>query len=231
MNPQRNDCPGRVVMRSIAMAMALATARSNSWADCAPKHLVKMVVIDASPSVRTGSLAARPKTVYRLGRRFLRVEVAADIEHHIHGLIISAEPDNWIVNLADGTGRHVVDRDAAGVVRAPLFHVIDAVIVPEALRGIEFGCEVAFFGRYGSPVEPVRQSGGRLYRQAVAADGWTAALLRQSRDGPPGAVVLFHGDAIASAFTYISYEERLGPPDLGLFEKPRGVTFAEDGGR
>ncbi len=45
----------------------------------------------------------------------MRSEEAPDPANHIHGLIVTAEPDTWMVNLDNGTGKQIdVEWNAEG---------------------------------------------------------------------------------------------------------------------
>jgi hypothetical protein len=195
--------------------------------DCAPKKTLKIVTADASPAPSQGGFASQPKTLYRQGVRYARIEEAPDPEHKIHGLLIVAAPDSWIVNLADHSARHVIDPDPKPVVRIPAFLAPDESF-PKELSALELGCEDAFFSGYKSPVTELKRDGSTLYKQAVGLGGWTVVLLRRSKGGIPDTLFLFHGDEIHSVLKYISYDT-LDKPDPQLFQKPDGLTIVEAG--
>lgn len=229
-NPSAVRRPREVVVnRPVALLILLASAAPASAGDCAPRRLVRMVVVDSSPGVSADSFAAKPKTIYRLGTRLARIEEEPDPEHNIHGLMVIAEPDSWIVNLADRTGRHVFDKDPKGVVRAPVFVQDYGDSFPAPLRALEFGCEEEFFDSFHGPVELLKGTDPPMFKQAVGANGWALVLLRSSRRGPPSAVFLLRGDDIVSAIRYLSYEEP-NHPEASLFAKPSGIAFTEAGG-
>jgi hypothetical protein len=195
--------------------------------DCAPAKTLKIVTADVSPTVPKDDFAAQPKILYRQGSRYARMEEAPDPEHKIHGLIIVAAPDSWIINLADRTARHTVDPDPKPVVRIPAFLPPDDSF-PKELSALELGCEDSFFSAFKSPVTELKRDGVVLYKQAVGMGGWTVMLVRLSKDGVPDMLFLFRGDKIHSVIKYVSYET-VDKPDPALFVKPDGVTIAETG--
>src|SRR5260370_32539241 len=74
-----------------------------------PETMTKLVVRLESPDIPSTSFAAQPKTMYRAGTRYCRIEEWPDIANNIHGLIVINEPDVWLVNRLDKTARHQVD--------------------------------------------------------------------------------------------------------------------------
>ena len=112
-----------------------------------------MVVQLQSADVPAGSFAAKPKTMYRAGSQFCRIEEEPDSEHGIHGLVIINEPDAWMVNLATMTAQHMVDPGPTFNCRLQIFgsEVRD---LPEdegkQIAELEFGLELEFFKSKGA---------------------------------------------------------------------------------
>jgi hypothetical protein len=79
---------------------------SLAMAQDAPKTMNRITVQLDGPEIPQDSFARKPKTIYRAGSRYCRVEEAADPEHNIHGLLILNEPNAWMVNLATKTAPH-----------------------------------------------------------------------------------------------------------------------------
>jgi hypothetical protein len=71
--------------------------------------VIKIVSRFISPQIPPDSFAAKPKAVYIAGDSYARVEEEPDAARGIHGLIIISEPDSWMINLLDHSGRHMVD--------------------------------------------------------------------------------------------------------------------------
>jgi hypothetical protein len=55
----------------------------------------KISVVGVGPKSELASFSAQPKTFWRAGTGYARIEEAADPENHIHGLAVIAEPDAW----------------------------------------------------------------------------------------------------------------------------------------
>lgn len=198
----------------------------RALAECSPAKLMKIVTEDRSPAIPSGNFASLPKTLYRLGSTYARIEEQRDVANNTHGLIVVNGRDSWIANLATGKGKHAVDPDETPAVRVPLFAAFASTPgFPRDLLDLEFGCETAFFQSRKSPELPLVGGSERRVKQAFGVGEWVAVLVRAERSTIPDTVFLFKGDHIVSAFKYTEYEE--GPPNLQLFTKPEGVAFEE----
>ena len=73
-----------------------------------PKTMTKITtkVVEPKP---TSSFLAQGKTMWRAGTKYARIEEAPDTANGIHGLLIVNEPDAWMINLFEKSGRHMVD--------------------------------------------------------------------------------------------------------------------------
>src|SRR5262245_10654807 len=96
-------------MRTIKAAVLGLLCSNVVWAGCAPDKMIKVVFRDETPGLDSSSFAARPKTLYRLGTRYGRLEEVLDSENHRKGLMIANEPDMWMIDLVTKTGQHMVD--------------------------------------------------------------------------------------------------------------------------
>jgi len=62
---------GTLLLAALLICLALPPV---AGAACAPEKMVRIVTRDESPGVTAGSFRAQPKTLYRLGIRYGRVE-------------------------------------------------------------------------------------------------------------------------------------------------------------
>ena len=206
-----------------------AHAGASLAADCAPQRVVRIVTADASPSLPADHWARLPKTLYRVGSKFARIEEQPDPENGIHGLIVVNAPDSWIVNLEDGTGQHVVDPDTEPQVRAPILHKEGwPESFPAEFEDLEFGCEMAFFTERGSPVTQFSDPKVTMVKQAYGIGIWKLVLVRETGARVPNALFLFQNDDIVFALKYLEYAQLAGT-DMRLFDKPEGVEYVEHG--
>ena len=140
----------------------------------APKTMSRITVQLDGSEVPQNSYARKPKTIYRAGSTYCRVEEALDPEHDIRGLLIVNEPNAWMVNLATKTAQHFVDPGPSFHCHLPVFsgpvpNTSDEVNY--AKLGLEFGYELEYFKKMGA----VRQDPGPVLQkqQTVASSIWT----------------------------------------------------------
>ena len=133
-----------------------ASLATGLFAQQPPKTMTKVVVQLQSPDVPADSFAAKPKTMYRAGTQFCRIEEEPDAEHGIHGLMIINEPDAWMINLVTMTAQHFVDPGPTFNCRLQIF-AREARDLPEdegkQIAGLEFGYELEFFKSKGATAQ------------------------------------------------------------------------------
>lgn len=215
--------------RFIAFVVAaVATAVPAYAATCAPAKLVHIVLTDVTPGVQAGSFAAQPRTYYRSGNDKLRVEEAPDPQSGIHGLMVIAEPDIWMINLADNTGKHAVDPGPSLNVIAP---VIAVQGLPAKLAGLQLGCEAEFLTT--NAIAPTRSEhiGNATFTVYRIAEGGDAIeLLERTGTKAPAYARYYHEGKLVLAFRYDLYESGL-PADPALFAPPSSVQLTDTGGQ
>src|SRR5947209_3367332 len=96
----------QVFLVGLVSAITVWQGTSNQTS---PRTMTKLVVRLESPDVPKTSFPALPKTMYRAGSRYCRIEELPDSEHGIHGLVVINEPDIWLANRLDKTAQHQVD--------------------------------------------------------------------------------------------------------------------------
>ncbi|HEY4912148.1 MAG TPA: hypothetical protein VIJ73_21735, partial [Methylomirabilota bacterium] len=212
------------LLRSIIMALLVLSA-SVAWAaECAPEKMVRIVTRDATPGIDPQSFAALPKTLYRIGNARGRVEEMPDAARGVHGLIVVNEPDAWVVNLHDKSGRHVVDPGPGLIFRA---RILDGGELPSPLRELEFGCELAFVQAYApKPDERVDAGGGlTLDKHQLSRGDHRVAILVHPKDRGIYAVAHYKAGKIVRVVRYVEYQPGLAL-DARLFSRPDGIQFA-----
>ena len=194
-----------------------------------PKTMNRITVQLDGSEVPQDSFARKPKTIYRAGSNYCRVEEAPDPEHEIRSLLIVNEPNAWMVNLANKTARHTVDTGPTFTCHLPIFsgpvpNTPDAV--DYAKLGLEFGYELEYFKK----MDAVRQDPGPvLQKQQTVAyfldkSGTRFALFTYG----PNEFPLLVGHTVGSKgemYWYSGYGQV--PFDPKLFAKPEGVTITE----
>jgi hypothetical protein len=183
--------------------------------------MLKIVTRLSMPSVDPASFPAQPKTLYRLGTRYGRLEEGANPATGIHSLAVVNEPDVWLVNRVDRTGRHVVDPGPSLNFRAQVF---GGDGVPAAVRDLELGCEQAFLDANAArPAGTDSVRGQECALQRVEVGEFRVAICLATATRAPRRITIHQGDRLHLSLDYDSYE--VLPTDLGLFERPAGIVF------
>jgi hypothetical protein len=214
-------------MKTVASALLVISALA--WGEDAPEKMTKLMVKPESPEVPKDSFAAQPKRMYRAGSRYCRIEENPDLEHGIHGLLITNEPDAWVINLLDKTARHMVDPGPTYNCRLPVFaHAEDiksAEDMKKQLMQLEFGRELEYFrSRSGTPNPgPVLQ--GKATMVYTVQTGDSPLFLFTGGDPEAPVSVVRKDDKTREIYWYGEYEQL--PFDAKLFAKPEGVKIEE----
>jgi hypothetical protein len=214
---------GRLLAYAMFVLAAAGNAASASAATCAPEQLVHIVVANVTPGVDPAAFAAQPKALYRIGSDKLRIEEAVDAARGMHLVAVIAEPNIWIANLSDGTGKHVVDPGPTFLARAPVFVVGDA---SGKLAGLEFGCEADFIA--ANAPKPVRSEkiGDDTFDVYRVADGADAIeILERPGSAAPAFARYYKKRKLLMVLRYLQYEPGL-PSRPELFTPPK-VRYAE----
>jgi hypothetical protein len=187
-----------------------------------------MVVQLQSPDVPASSFAAKPKTMFRAGTQFCRIEEEPDAEQGIHGLMIVDEPDAWMINLATMTAQHIVDPGPTFNCRLQIFGG-ELRDLPEdegkQIAGLEFGFELEFFKSKGATPQQgmVLQTKQTVLYKLQFGDS-TVALFTYGAPERPLAVAWKHRGK-NEIFWYSGYGEMDFDPKL--FAKPEHVKIEE----
>ncbi len=198
-------------------------ASRASATTCAPAQLVQLTIANVTPGVDPASFAAQPKNYYRTGSDKLRIEEAVDAANGIHGVIVVAEPNIWMANLFDGTGKHIVDPGPTFFAKAPIF----ATSLSGKLIGLEFGCEADFIAANAPKPVRVEQIGGVGFDVYHIEDGPDAVeILEKSGTNIPAFARYFHQGNLAAVLRYDLYRTNL-PSDPSLFVPPPNIRYTQ----
>jgi len=182
----------------------------------------KMLYVEyrlSGKKIAADSFDAQTKKVWRIGDRYLRFEDAPNPQTKIHGLIIVAEPDIWIVDRNTNRAQHTVDPGPKFRVDFPMF----ASETIEKLRKLEFGHELEYF-----------QENGAKQLSGQEVDGFRCRLLRLEiedrevtlflkTDNTP-LQVLVKSPKYEYAVRFLRYEPDR-KPEMLLFQLPPGVQL------
>jgi len=218
----RREAPRNRLLVLLGVAVLLSAV--PVWAAdrvCAPEHMLKVVTRMDVPGVAPDHFSRVPKTLYRSGTAYGRVEEAYNQVTHLHLLIVVSEPDLWIVNLATRTGRHVRDPGPTYYFRARLFG--DAQIASQLIRALELGCEIAWLREAGAREEPVTHATLGQTRRLSYSDATDAVILYERANTPLRVELLQNGHP-TFAMEYLEFSPHLRF-DQKLFGRPPGIRF------
>jgi hypothetical protein len=212
-------------MRTVlSLLIVSAAVLGDAAADCRPDPMLKVVYRDVTPGVAAGTFLEKPKTLYRLGNKYGRLEEAPDAEAGIHQLIVTSEPDMWVVNLLSKTGNHMIDPGPTFNFHAPIVWLEEG---PSVIRELEFGCELSFFKAHKAKLKGKKTMDGKQYdRYEINVQKWRLDLLYDSQGGIPFEVSVHEGKKPLQVLRYDAYQPKL-EPDMSLFAAPEGVVYSE----
>lgn len=213
-------------MKKILLLLGACFLAANaSNAQIEPVKMTKIITRDTSPDVPRTSFAAKPRTIYRVGATYGRVEEQPDPDHDLQGLIIVAEPKIWFINLMDKTGRFMMDPGPSYVFRAP-------VIPPEGpgrkqrLKDFEYGREYEFLHSNHATRGREVLDGKPYDKLYLAIDGFKIALLSHSGEERPYRLTVTKGQKLVLQIDYDCYQRDL-EPQMTLFEPPKNIQIVE----
>jgi hypothetical protein len=210
-----------------AFCVALLWCASPVYAaTCAPQKLVHIVTVDVTPGIPAASFEAQPKSLYRIGDDKMRVDEALDAPNGIHGVVVIAEPNIWMANLYDNTGKHIVDPGPSLFAVAPVFGVPEHA---SKLAALEYGCEADFIAANApTPIrsEQIGSTRFDVYRVDDKPDA--IEILEQSGTTTPAFARYYHQGKLVEVLRYDLYATGL-PSDPNLFVPPSGIHYVEAG--
>lgn len=215
-----------MTMKTILLLLSACFFLSHpAPAQSSSAKMTRIVMRDTSPDVPRTSFAAKPRTLYRIGETYGRVEEEPDPDRNIRGLLIVSEPKIWLINLWDQTGRFMVDPGPTHVFRAP-------VISPEghgeeqSLREFEYGREYEFL-HMNHAIPGIETVEGITYdKLSLTIDGFTISLLSHAGEERPYRMTVSKGQKLVLQVDYDFYQRDL-EPQMTLFEPPRNIRIAE----
>ncbi len=190
-----------------------------------PNSMTKMVVRLMGPGIKPGSYAALPRTIYRAGPHYARMESPPDARQRQQKLTIIAEPDAYSLNIIDKKGTHAIDQGGPNDLHLPIVLPFDPKHKLPHLDTLEFGEELDFFENLGA----TKKAGPIVNAQP------TDAYVLQTPEGP--ATLVVKRDAETPIFIswpakdgtykyeYITYKEV--PFEPALFGRPNGFQLRE----
>jgi hypothetical protein len=210
-------------MKQSLLIFALATITQAALADSPKPPIIKIVYRLMAPKLPADSWGVKPKTLYIGGDTYSRLEEAADPEQRIHGLIITSEPDLWMINLFGRRGQHIVDPGPTFVTH----HNILGMDAPKEFSALEFGKELDFFKiHHATPGEAKVIDQQHCDALEFGQASYRVVLYVRSDTYTPYQLDIFKDDKPQYSLRYQSYETGI-PFDAALFQPPPDISITE----
>lgn len=218
----------RMINHAVFAALALTPVAALA-ADrvCAPSSMLKVVTAMDVPGAPNGHFGKVPKTVYRAGERYGRVEEALNPSSGLQLLVVVSEPDMWIADLASGRGNYHKDPGPTYYFRSRIFG--DPAIQSRLINSLEFGCEIDWLLQAGATATRGK------HPELGEVDGYTytegsEVLKLFAKSQVPQRLELHRNGALYAAIRYLEYMPGLDSKPA-LFSRPTGIVFAGEGSK
>jgi hypothetical protein len=203
---------------SILTLLSLSSLLGNADA-ATPSTMKKFEVRYVADDIEPSSFGAQPRTCYRAGDSYGRVEEAPDRPLGLHGLIIIAAPDVWMINLFDSSGKHIVHKTSPIKARMPIL-----ALGQKAFKDLEFGKELQFFtDKNISATDGPAIAGAKTKSYKYSESSIDAELLINKESDPLRLTISTPQGK--RTLVYSSYKTL--PFDPNKFKKPDNISFSE----
>lgn len=190
-----------------------------------PATMTKMVVRLSGPDIKPNSHSALPRTIYRAGSHYARIDDPPDAREQMEKVTLIAEPDAYSFNLLDKTGTHAIEQGGPNDLHLPIVLPFDPKHQLPALDRLEFGSEFEFFEQAGATKQAGPIINGRPADAYVikTASGPATLIVKSGTESP--IKLSWQSPDGTYTYEYISYQDV--PFDPKLFAKPAGVKLKE----
>ena len=186
--------------------------------------MTNVIVQMSGTEIPSDSFATKPKVYWRASNQYCRVYEEPDPNNNIHGRTVINEPDAWLINLAGGTAKHLIDQGPTFNCKLPVF-ALDPETAKSKIGELEFGRELAFFQADGAKaVEGPKLEFKANYYELTVGDS-VLKLVERADIGAPLLIALIRGDSIVQV-RYLLWDDQV-PFKADMFAKPTGVKIEE----
>lgn len=214
----------------VSLTLVFAAVLIATTSPAQKLEMMKIVYRMTGPKIPADAPIAKPISLYRAGESYTRVEYPLDSSHNTQLLRITKEPDDWLINLADKSAKHMLDAGPSFVSRNPILWMPKPPGQPdpdERFKDLEFGNEAKFFLQNHARDLGVRKIDGKDAKSFVMKNGSreVTLFLDAETEKPVQMDVVKDGNPELSIH-YLSYETNL-EFDPALFEVPQGLKITE----
>ena len=219
-------CPTPLFL-GLFIALSVVIPCTSSYAET-PSKMIHAIVQMSGTDISTDSFFAKPKIFWRASNQYCRVDEEPDPKNGIHGRLIMNEPDAWLINSADNTAKHVLDRGPTFNCKLPIF-AMDEQMATSKIGELEIGRELDFFHANGAKLIecPKLQFEANCYELGIADS--VLRLVERVEIHAPILIGLAQGGLAQGGklyqARYLLWEE--APFKADLFAQPTGVKIEE----
>jgi hypothetical protein len=208
----------------LSSLFALLLFSGDSQNSSAPSKMTHGIAQMSGTDIPADSFMAKPKIFWRASNRYCRVDEEPDPENGIHGRAIMNEPDAWLVNLANGTAKHLVDPGPTFNCKLPIF-ALDPDMAKSKIGELEFGREFEFFQSNGAKSVEGPKLSFKTDSYELTIGDYVLMLVERTDIHAPILVGMVHGKS-ALRVRYLLWDDQV-PFKADLFAKPTGVQIEE----
>lgn len=201
------------------LALLYLSASPGNAETTAPSTMKKFEVRYVADDIEPSSFGAQPRTCYRAGDSYGRVEEAPDQPLGLHGLIIIAAPDVWMINLFDSSGKHIVYKTSPIQARMPIL-----ASGQKAFQDLEFGKELQFFTDKNISAAEGPEIDGTKTKSYKYSESLIDTELLVNNDAEPLRLTISTPQG-KRTLVYSSYKTL--PFDPNKFKQPTDISFSE----
>lgn len=210
--------------RLFAVLLITALSIPTFGAEPQPAKMTHIIAQYSGAPIPTNSFASKPKTIWRATDSFCRNEEEPDPQANLHLVVITNEPDAWLVDLANNRAKHMVDPGPTFNCRLPVFAFGQAMATGK-IGELQFGRESEFFHTHGAKqVEGTDLPSFKAIYYELKIDDATLKLVEREDTHAPLMITLTQGEDVTTV-RYSLWEEL--PFRAELFAKPTGVNIEE----
>ncbi len=189
--------------------------------------MIKVVFRQESRDVPSGSFALQPKTLYSYKTELGRLEEAFDPAINLQQVVIANGKDDWMINLADKTGLHIIDP-------GPTYNLYVPIVPPDPstpntkppIEDFQIGHEFEFMAAQKISAKRVTKDNKPADLYECLREGYTLDFYVDPLTSIPTETRVLKDGKLLTRLIYLEYYRAL-TPDLSLFQPPPDVKISE----
>ncbi|HUK49011.1 MAG TPA: hypothetical protein VLW06_15520 [Terriglobales bacterium] len=214
---------GGITFKILVVALLLPVIAGIALGADAPSKMIHVILQMSGSDIPADSFFSKPKVFWHASNRYCRVDEEPDPDNGIHGRLLMNEPDAWLINLADNTAKHLIDKGPTFNCKLPIFS-LNEEMAKGKIGDLEVGHEIEYFQTNGAKqIDGPKVHFEAKYYELKVGDS-SLRLVERVDIHAPIMIGLATGGELYTA-RYLLWEEV--PFDENLFAKPTGLKIEE----